>query len=156
MVADPTATAAPAPPEASEVTCEKLLEPATLAGKSTGNFGLPDQASIDAYVNKIRDEGSTLALLVDNGGLLCPITNGFRVAEIYGLSPIDAEQATARQAELIAQGFTAAASSTGDLSTDEADREGIAFAYLFADGYWFCAYNLATLDEVVANAPLAS
>jgi hypothetical protein len=157
-VAEATPSATPAPPapdrpEAGAATCENLLEPGTLAEKSTGNFGLPDQAGIDAYVNKTRDEGSDFALFVDNGGLLCPITNGFRVAEVYGFSPVTADQATAAQAGLIAEGFTATSSSAGDLFTDAADREGIAFAYRFTDGYWFCAYDLATLDEVVANAP---
>ncbi|GAA3885445.1 hypothetical protein GCM10022381_29420 [Leifsonia kafniensis] len=107
-------------------------------------------------MNKIRGEGSTLALFVDNGGVLCPVTNGMRVSEMYGFSPIDAEQAAAQKAELVADGFTASPSGDGELYSDTADREGAIFVYLFTDGHWYAAYDTVRLDEIVANSPLAS
>ena len=145
----------PAPAEASVVTCESLLEPASLAEFAASTFGLPDQAGIDWYVNKTRDEGSALALFVDNGGVLCPVSNGMRVSEIYGFSPIDAEQASVQKAALVADGFIASPSGDGELYSDTADREGAIFVYLFTDGHWFAAYDTVRLDEIVANSPLA-
>lgn len=160
--AEATPTSAPqpsatelAPGPVALLDCAGLLNAESLAEFDAGSFGLPDQASIDGYVDKIRGEASPLALFVDYGGVLCPVTNGTRVSELFGYSPITAEQSAQQQARLASEGYTTSDRSGGVLLSDTSGQESAAREYLFLDGYWAAAFDVVRLDEVVANAPVA-
>ncbi|WP_022883525.1 hypothetical protein [Glaciibacter superstes] len=156
----PTATPQPtttelAPGPALLLDCAGLLNAESLAEFDAGSFGLPDQAGIDGYVDKTRGEGDSLALFADYGGVLCPVTNGTRVSELFGYSPITAEQSAEQQARLALEGYTISDHNGGVLLSDTSGQESAAREYLFLDGYWATAFDVIRVDEVVANAPVA-
>jgi hypothetical protein len=144
------------PPAALAAECTELLDAASVAEFEAGTFGVPTAASLAEYVDKIRGEGSPLALFVDGGGLLCPITNGTRVSEIFGFSPITAEVADAQKARLLSEGFALSTHLGGELYSDTRMNDDVVFEFFFLGDYWFCAIDVERLDEVVANsgAPL--
>ena len=144
----PDASAASAP-----VTCESLLDQATLDDLAQGTFGLPDQESIDGYVAKTRDEGNPMALLADYGGVLCPVTNGTRVSELFGFTPITAEQSSEQRSRLKAEGATESSFLGGTLYVGAATGESVAGHDLFVDNAWFIAVDQVRLAEIVANRP---
>jgi hypothetical protein len=155
----PTATPQPsatefAPDPTATLTCDILLDAETRAKFGAGSLGLPTQDEIDSYVDKTRDEGNALALFADYGGVLCPVTNGTWVSEVYGFSPITPDHALEQQTRLAGEGLTVSDYAGGTLLSDLRDKEDVALEYLFLNGYWACAYDVMRLDEIVANAPV--
>lgn len=153
--AEPTTPPAPPAPPALATDCSALVDAASIAAIQGSGFDIPNAADITAYVDKTRGEGSPLALFVDGGGLLCPVTNGTRVSELFGFSPITAADAATQKARLLAEGLTLSAHLGGELYSDTSGQDGVVFEYLFAGGYWFCGVDVARLDEVVANSGAA-
>ncbi len=147
--ASPTPTS---PPLVLAGECSDLVNAASLAELVGSGFSIPDAASITAYVDKIRGEGSPLALFVDGGGLLCPVTNGTRVSEVFGFSPITPAESAVQKARLLAEGLTQSAHLGGELYSDTSGNDNVVFEYLVVGGYWFSAVDVTRLDEVVANS----
>ena len=135
------------------MTCESLLDQATLEDLAQGTFGLPDQESIDGYVAKTRDEGNPAALLADYGGVLCPVTNGTRVSELFGYTLITAEQSSEQRSRLKAEGATESSYLGGTLYVEATTGESVAGHDLFVDNAWFIAADQVRLAEIVANRP---
>lgn len=139
-------------PHAVADECSELLSPASLAEFSGSAYGVADAATITTYVDKIRGEGSPLALFVDGGGLLCPVDNGTRVAELFGFSPITPTEAATQKARLLSEGLTLRPHLGGELLSDTSGSENVVYEYLFVGDYWFCAFDVTRLDEIVANS----
>lgn len=148
---EPTPTPT-SPPPALAGECSELLDTASLAALAGTPFGIADAATITSYVDKIRGEGNPLALFVDGGGLLCPVDNGTRVAELFGFSPITPAQSALQKARLLSEGLTLSAHLGGELYSDTSGNDDVVFEYLFVGDYWFCAVDVTRLDEVVANS----
>lgn len=153
--ASPSASPTPTPTPttiALATECSELLSAASLATITSSGFAIPDTASIQAYVDKTKGEGNPLAAFVDGVGLLCPVTNGTRVSELFGFSPITQAEAAVQKARLVSEGLTLSSHLGGDLYSDTSGNENVVFVYLFVGGYWFCAIDVARLDEVVAHS----
>ncbi len=83
--ASPTPSETPSEePTPEPVTCESVLDPNTITGFA--GFGISQNLD---FVQKVRDEGSSLALFADNDGIICQW--GFpsgAATMIYGYSRI--------------------------------------------------------------------
>jgi len=131
-------------------TCENLLDPDRLASIIADGY---DVNSVNDYVNKIRGEGSSLALFDEYGGVVCPVNNGFSVSELYAYSAIAPDAQTSEEARLAANGWVASTVDNGTLYLDPVVQEGIVFAYFFRNGYWWCGYDASVITMIVSNSP---
>lgn len=151
----PTATSAPSPTPsaAAGATCENLLNPETLAALLSSGQSLTPPADFGA---RMQAEGHVIGMFADNGGVVCQWSpaGSLEANEVYGFSRISAAQAAAQQARLAGEGLTTSTHNGGTILSDLTGNENVIFEYLFIDGYWFCAINVARLSEIVANAPL--
>lgn len=141
----PTTVVAPA-----AATCESLLDLASLEAIIMDGF---DVNPVNDYVEKIRGEGSPYALFDEYGGIVCPVNNGTRVSELYGYSPITAENQATQESGLQEAGWVSSAHNGGTLYLDSVPQEGIVFAFYFRGGYWWCGYDTGVIDMIVANSP---
>jgi hypothetical protein len=147
--ASPTPTSAPTVAPAA-ATCENLLDATTLEAILSTGF---DVNPVNDYVNKIRGEGSPYALFDEYGGIVCPVNNGTRVSELYGYSPISAENQAAQESGLQEAGWVQSSHNGGTLYVDSVPQEGIVFAFYFRNGFWWCGYDAGVIDMIVANSP---
>lgn len=146
-----TATATPTPTaEPSAASCETLLDLSTLEAILKDGF---DVYPANDYIEKIRAEGSPLALFDEYGGLLCPVNNGTRVSELYAYSAITPDQQAVQEARLISEGFTASEVDGGTLYELPNAQDGIVYAFYFRNGFWWCGYDAGIIEMIVANSP---
>ena len=71
--------------------------------------------TVNDYFTKIRNEGSPLALFEEHGGIVCPVNNGFRVAELYAYSALAPTAQAAVEARLGAAGWIPSIVDNGTL-----------------------------------------
>jgi len=132
-------------PAPSALTCESLLGPELWA--SSG-----DRVAGQDYLEKIRNEGSSLALFDEYGGVLCALTVGDEIDAIYAASSIDANAQAAQEATLLSKGYVASTVDGGTLYSSSAELPPPP-QYFFRDGSWWAARTADDLTSIVANWP---
>lgn len=155
----PSASATPSEEPAPEpVTCESVLDPATITGFA--GFGISQNLD---FVQKVRDEGSSLALFADNNGIICQwgFPNG-AATMIYGYSRISYDDMIVAQNHVGGDlGATVSAYAGANLYSVPFGEnvDGGPEYYLFGDDsdpskiYWMYAYTTEVLDQMLANIP---
>lgn len=133
--------------------CKSILPPATLAvfeSKKSEGFVLQDD-----FTDRIRTIGDDLAKFADLGGILCQwaYPSGSQPVN-YAYSPITADEASAKRADLAKDGYTETDNAEGTLVTNP-DSSDIPDAYLFIDGYWFYGSTVDVLNVITDNLLLA-
>ena len=155
-VPEPSATPEPEP---IALDCETLIGDAAVAELTGSGQDLTPQAE---FHQKVLDEAPanesikapTLALFVNNDGVVCQWGSGVNATELYGFSPIDAPDAAEQQSRLTARGYTSSSFAGGGmLFTDPLQEERIDHFYLFVDGYWYMATDEARIATMVTTFP---
>ena len=160
---EPTQTVtAPEPsatPEPIALDCESLIGDAVVAELTGSGQELTPQAE---FHQKVLDEAAanesikepTLALFVNNDGVVCQWGTGLNATELYGFSPIDAPDAAEQQSRLATRGYTSSSFAGGGmLFTDPLQEERLDHFYLFIDGYWYMASDEARIATMVTTFP---
>ena len=128
------------------LTCETLLGPERWA-----EFG--DSLAGQDYLDKIRNEGSPIALFDEYGGVLCPVAAKYEIGAFYAASPIDAEAQATQEARLLSEGYVSSAVDDGTLYSDPSGQLPPRGEYFFRDGNWWMASTVEDLTSIVANWP---
>ncbi|NYF10317.1 hypothetical protein HDC94_001473 [Leifsonia sp. AK011] len=146
-VTSASATPSPTPtPSAIALTCESLLGPelwATAADTLAGRD----------YLDKIRNEGSPVALFEEYGGVVCAVAAGDEIGAFYAASPIDADAQAVQEERLLSESYVASSVDRGTLYTDVSGRQPPGLDYFFRDGNWWMASSPDSLTAIVANWP---
>lgn len=154
-----TAPEPSATPEPIALDCETLIGQEAVAELTGAGEELTPQAE---FHQKVLDEAPanesikepTLALFVNNDGVVCQWGTGLHATELYGFSPIDAPDAAEQQSRLAARGYTSSSFAGGGmLFTDPLQEERIDHFYLFIDGYWYMATDEARIATMVTTFP---
>jgi hypothetical protein len=142
----PTSTPVTTPPADVPVTCEDLVDDATLADYAAGGY------TLDAdFEQRAADEGWPIHAFVTYGGLLCqwgyPASDA---SDAYGYGPITAEQAEEQREGLVAEGFTASDALGGTVL--QLASEYVTEYYLFVDDSWYYSTRgMDALEEMQRN-----
>ena len=150
---EPSDSRAPSPtadPVPAVATCENLLEPAHLAQLQASGIGVNPSPE---YTQKVTGYDSQFSHFIPYGGVMCPVSNGYSVAWLYGYSPIAPDLQAVEVSRLESSGWLPNEHDGGTLYSDPAVGEGIVFLYYFRDGHWWCADTVEHLTEIVANSP---
>lgn len=155
----PTESATPTPtptpteePAAGPPTCDSII-PASIrdAQVGVGNTIFGPQEFFD----KIRSEGShspELLRFQDNGGVVCPWTNGSSVVDVQGYSALPADQTASAIGEILASGEFSQSDYSGGVLFEIQHNDETPFRVFFIDnlGGWYIASTVAEIDLLLA------
>jgi hypothetical protein len=139
---------------AEQVSCEDLLDPATVTA------GEADKGNISRFTDADIEDGAALKKFVEYGGIACSF--GQDNADnplLYGYGPISDAQATKEIAHLKKVNKVSGTNEHGGTYFGEDGGQEI---YVFSPkGYWAYQYNAGfgtqfkddAIEEIVANAP---